>query len=350
VIESDDWGSIRMPSKAVYRTMIKGNLITPNNAFAKYDSLASEDDLEHLFDLLTTFKDFKQNHPVFTANCVLANPDFHKIRDNNFETYFFEPFTSTLNEYPKHKRSFELWKEGYASGVFYPQFHGREHINVDRWIRNLKEGHTDLIKAFNLNTFFVETTVGSKKNANIAAALDMDDYDDTITHEKILSEGYQMFKSIFGYDSKSFIAPNYIWHPSVEQKLERLGIKYIQSSKFQNIPLPGKEGYKRRFIYTGKRNKTGQIYMTRNCYFEPSLNSNPGLIDSCIHSISNAFFWGKPAIISSHRLNYVGFIHEQNRDKNLILLKEFLTKILKKWPDVEFVNSAQLGDIIAGNE
>ena len=55
---------------------------------------------------------------------------------------------------------------------------------------------------------------------------------------------------------------------------------------------------------------------------------------------------GKPAIISSHRLNYVGFIDEKNRDSTLKLLDEILKRVLKKWPEVEFFNSADLGKII----
>lgn len=350
VFESDDWGSIRTPSKDVYDHMVNKGLIHDDYIFAKFDSLASEQDLSYLFELLSSFKDSRGNHPIFTANCIMANPDFEKIRQHNFSEYFFEPFTSTLGKYPKHAKSFEIWDQGHSSGVFYPQFHGREHINISRWMSNLNEGHAKLKSAFDLNTFFINPVLGLRKKINIAPALDMDSFDDLEKLESILSEGIKMFYSFFGYNSKSFIAPNYIWHPSIEPKLWELGIKYFQSSKFQNIPLPGEEGYKRRFIYTGKLNKTGQFYITRNCFFEPSLDTSTNLIDSCIHSISNAFFWGKPAVISSHRLNYIGYLDEKNRDRNLILLKEFISRILQKWPDVEFVNSSQLGDIISGSE
>ena len=54
----------------------------------------------------------------------------------------------------------------------------------------------------------------------------------------------------------------------------------------------------------------------------------------------------RPAIISSHRVNYVGFLDERNRDKNLKLLKTLLDKILNKWPDVEFLSSDEMGLII----
>lgn len=49
------------------------------------------------------------------------------------------------------------------------------------------------------------------------------------------------------------------------------------------------------------------------------------------------------AVISSHRLNFIGNIDIQNRDRNLILFRKLLNKIMKKWPDVEFISSDELG-------
>jgi len=55
----------------------------------------------------------------------------------------------------------------------------------------------------------------------------------------------------------------------------------------------------------------------------------------------------KPALISSHRLNYIGYIDENNRKKNLRQLKTLLSEVIKRWPDVEFLTSDQLGETIA---
>ena len=56
----------------------------------------------------------------------------------------------------------------------------------------------------------------------------------------------------------------------------------------------------------------------------------------------------RPAIISSHRLNFIGAIETINRDNHLIELKILLNNIVKQWPDVEFISSDQLGHIING--
>jgi hypothetical protein len=69
-------------------------------------------------------------------------------------------------------------------------------------------------------------------------------------------------------------------------------------------------------------------------------------IESCINDIEIAFRWKKPAIVSSHRVNYIGHLSKDNREMGLSQLTDLLGAILKKWPDVEFMSSEQLGETI----
>ena len=65
--------------------------------------------------------------------------------------------------------------------------------------------------------------------------------------------------------------------------------------------------------------------------------------------IEIAFNCNKPATISSHRVNYMGTINPENRAEGLKKLDQLLGAIIKKWPEVEFITSMELGDIINGN-
>src|SRR5512135_3417047 len=87
VFESDDWGSIRMPSKEVYEKCLNSGYRVDKIAYERYDTILSEDDLELLFNLLHSFKDKEGNPPVITANCVVANPDFERIKADNYSNY-----------------------------------------------------------------------------------------------------------------------------------------------------------------------------------------------------------------------------------------------------------------------
>ena len=107
------------------------------------------------------------------------------------------------------------------------------------------------------------------------------------------------------------------------------------------------ESIKKKLHYLGQKNKYHQYYLIRNCIFEPSLLKKLDTVDYTLNSIAIALKWNKPAIISSHRINYIGSLQEKNRTDNLLLLNKLIKQILKKWPDVEFMTSNMLGDIIA---
>ena len=64
--------------------------------------------------------------------------------------------------------------------------------------------------------------------------------------------------------------------------------------------------------------------------------------------IAAAFRWHKPATISAHRLNFIGSLDKNNRDRNLNLFDSLLTDIQKNWPDVEFLSSVDLGHLMGG--
>src|SRR5699024_2762847 len=142
-----------------------------------------------------------------------------------------------------------------------------------------------------------------------------------------------------------------IWDSSLNEILFDEGVKYIQGMKYQKHPLLNRKKRKMTRHYLGEKNKFEQYYLIRNCIFEPSQKgSNFNNVAECLKDISNAFFWKKPAIISSHRLNYVGYLDTQNRNRNLDSLDRLLNKIIEMWPAVEFMTSEKLGHIIENNE
>jgi hypothetical protein len=343
VIESDDWGSIRMPSKNIYSQLLNAGISVNQCHYNKYDSMASKTDMGFLFELLSKFKDKNNNPVIITANAVVANPDFEKIKKSGFREYHFELFTDTLKR--KTDNSVEKWKEGIKNKVFYPQYHGREHLNVNRWLNYLKNNSQELKTAFEHEVFGISSTISKEKNPSFMAALAVDNTFDYEKHNQILEEGYKLFEQIFDYKSLSFIAPNYTWHKQHENTLYKLGVRYLQGTITQKRPLP-KQIEKFEYHYTGQVNVNNQIYLVRNCLFEPSSNQNKNWVDSCLSEINKAFNHQRPAIICSHRVNFIGSIVPENRDRNLKLFDELLKRITQKWPDVEFFTSDQLGNLI----
>ena len=90
VIESDDWGSIRMPSVKVLDDLkAKGYRYADYIGYDKYDTLASNDDLEVLLDTLSSVKDSEGNQARLTMNTVVCNPNFERIRQSAYQEYYY---------------------------------------------------------------------------------------------------------------------------------------------------------------------------------------------------------------------------------------------------------------------
>ena len=348
VIESDDWGSIRMPSIDAYNYLIKHGYRVNEGFFERYDSLESSDDLEVLYEVLGSVKDSHNNPAVMTANSVMVNPDFDKIKRAHFQTYHYEFFYDSYNKQNKTSNTMQLIQEGLKNGLFVPQFHGREHFNIPMWMHDLQNGDKDAHFVFNLGmagTFPKEELQNNNKYVNAYAGHSQED---EIFYRNSIREGLDIFKDIWGFSARSFKAPCYTWSKKIEFDLNEKNIQLIQGSIFQLEPHNPKE--KKILHYSGEKNKYGQIYNVRNCFFEPTSRLKRDWVSSCLNQINNAFFWKKPAIICSHRVNYVGKIDKTNRDKNIKELKKLLVGIKKKWPSVEFLSSDKLIETIVNKK
>lgn len=344
VIESDDWGSIRMPSKQVYKNLQTTGINLERGDSARYnltDTLASAEDLEALYNILRRHRDHQGNHPVFTAVSVMANPDFDKIKADKFSTYYYEPFTDTLKRYNRES-ALTLWKQGLQEKLFFPEFHAREHLNIAVWMRMLQKGDKDTLVGFDEGCWgFAAPTPFS---ISYQAAFDIETSGDLTIQEQSIISGLELFEFIHGYKSSFFVPPNGPFNNSLEKVTALKDIKYIGAAKLQLEPQ-GAGRFKKRYHWLGKKNKYSQVYLTRNAFFEPNAFGKDW-VASCLEDIRYAFLWKKPAIISSHRTNYIGSLSEKNRKLGLESLDSLLKQILERWPDVEFITSTRLGNIL----
>lgn len=345
VIESDDWGSIRMPSREIYQKCLKAGYPVDQNPFERYDSIASEKDLEILFDVLLSLADVNGNHPVITANCVVANPDFDKIRQDNFENYHYELITDTFKKYPHHTHNFEIWKKAQSEKLFFPQYHAREHLNVTKFMNSLRQRDEDALFGFE-NKMPGSIRKGVIRNGNyFVEATNFNSASDKDIKLQIYVDGLRIFSNLFGYKSRTIIPTNYIWSSDFDEIIYYEGVRCIQGAVRMKSPTFENYIYQRR--YTGQMNEYGLINLVRNCSFEPTLSKIADPVDYCLRDIAIAFAMNRPAIINTHRVNFVGFIDSSNRDKNIVLFKKLLTEACKRWPDIEFMTSAALGDLIS---
>lgn len=343
VIESDDWGSIRMPSREVYEKCLKAGYPVDKIAYERYDSLLSEDDLTALFEVLVKHKDSKGNNPLITANALVANPDFKKIKEADFKKYHYELITDTFERYPQHSKAFNLWKEGISNRLIKPQFHGREHLNVAMFMDALKKGDKDAHFGFQ-HEMPGCIPKGPKVKGNTYVEATRFRSGAEKDHVKLfLLEGLNLFEQIFGYRSETYIPTNYTWNQDLNKAMYDGGVRAFQGlHDMREQHLNGKHSRIKHFM--GQENDLGQRYLIRNAVFEPSLFkmgiSNPA--GNCLRQINVAFKMKKPAIITAHRINFCGYIDEKNRTNNLNALDKLLRTIINKWPSVVFISSDNL--------
>ncbi len=342
IFESDDWGSIRMPSRDAYNSLIKQGIRVDKSVYDSNDCLENKTDFTYLIELLNNFKDSKEHPPVFTLNTVMANPDFDKIKKNDFKEYFYISFLDSYKYYNNEEMD-DVWSTGIAQKLIKPQFHAREHLNSLLWLKDLRLGNKDTLKAFDNHFFGLKTKTSSVYQKNYLAAYWPESKKELEQIKKNTEVGLGLFEKTFGYRSRTMVPCNFIWPEELEPFLKELGIDLIQSQRGHISPQPFKNGKpKVRRHYTGKKNQHDQIYTVRNVFFEPYLHPDKNIVRQVLKEIENAFFWGKPAIISTHRINYVSGMNKKLKDNTLKQLSLLLSELLRNWPELVFMTSDEL--------
>lgn len=344
VFSVDDYGNVRLNSVESRKNMDLAEMKIYSR-FDALDTLETTQDLEQLFEVLSSVKDKNGRYAVFTPFALPCNIDFEKMEADNFQHFYFETLPNTYKKLAvqqpnAYTGTWELWKDGIAKGFLKPQFHGREHLNLTVFNDKLKKRDLQLLTALK-NKSYTSISDDDYPTMSSMAELDFWDVKENELFKPLLKEGLQLFEEVFGYASCYFTPPVFNIHHSLFQTLKSNGIQFLDLALLRK-EHQGLNAYKKSFNYIGKKTKEGLIIMVRNVVFEPTEERGIDWVAFTMKQINTAFRWNKPAIISSHRVNFCGHIEEQNREKGLSVLKKLLEEIVKKWPDVEFMSADEL--------
>jgi hypothetical protein len=275
----------------------------------------------------------------------MANPDFEKIKADNYQTYHRETFKDTYKRYSRDLQLMEAWQDGISQNIFVPEYHGREHIATAFWLKCLREDNNQLKVAFDKG-FVGHSPEGTpnliknfRPNYYIAQQSELEEL------RQSLEEGIDIFKMSFRLSPVVFNAPNGVFIPELNHSLLKKGIKYNAVPR-KRWDRDEHGNYQPVTYTTGQRTKEGLTCYVRNCNFEPTDDHYKG-IGHVMNQIKGAFLCGKAAIIGTHRANFVGGINEANRTKGLNELDTLLKQILIKWPDAIFMSSRQYAELLS---
>jgi hypothetical protein len=344
VFSVDDYGNVRLNSAQARKNMDEAGMKIYSR-FDALDTLETTQDLEQLFEVLSSVKDKNGKHAVFTPFALPCNIDFEKIEAGDFKESYFETLPNTYKKLATQQPeaytgTWDLWKKGISKGFLKPQFHGREHLNLRVFNDKLKKRDLQLLTALKSKSY---TSISDDEYPTMSAfaALDFWNVKENEDLKPILKQGLELFEEVYGYRSIYFTPPVFNIHHSLFQTLKDNGIQFLDLALLHN-EHQGFNVYKKSFNYIGKKTKEGLTIMVRNVVFEPTEDRGIDWVDFAMKQIETSFRWNKPAIISSHRVNFCGHIDPKNREKGLGALKSLLQEIVKKWPDVEFMAADEL--------
>jgi hypothetical protein len=344
IIESDDWGSFRFKNAQTRDLFLPPD--QKDKCWMSYnDCFESADDIKKLFEVLTSIKDKNKANAKFTFLMNPSNPDFKKIKTSNFKQFYQESFLQTLEKRNDGQEILNLYKEGLSKDLIEVGFHGREHMNVNIWMKDLQKGDKVAHLGFENNMWGFSKNYMPSLKYGYRSTFNVKNIKELPSLEENIRQGIEIINNTFKQTTTYFLPPDGPYHLNLNKELVKNGIKYIGLSKLHQNPTENGV-FKKHLFWVGKKTKTGLTIITRNVTFEPSSPKLKDWISSALVDIESAFNSKKPVVISSHRANYVGTLNLENRKTNLAELKRLLNEIINKHPEVEFMFSSELGKLI----
>jgi len=344
VFDIDDYGNVRLHSKQARENLDKAGLKACNR-FDEFDCLETNDDMDALFAVLRSVKDKNGKPAKFTAYALPANVNFEAMAQLKYQEYAYELLPETLDKLGSaHNNVMKYWHQGMQDGLIHPEFHGREHLHVRLIMEKLKQKDHDAVTCFQ-NRSLARLSPGKSKNISWNCAFDFERFEENEQHGQTIIDGLHAFFRVFKFQPTVFCAPGSSSHHVLFEVACQNGIRFIESRLLEREHQGGGR-FKRGLNYTGKKAATGGKHIVRNCVFEPNEPMPFDWVANVLNQIDVAFRWRKPAIISSHRVNFCGHIDEKNRTKGLNKLQELLQQIVRRWPDVEFMSTSEMAQAI----
>ncbi len=363
VISCDDFGAVRLANKTAREYLQQQGLPMNLYHYDQYDILESAEDLNILAETLSSVKDSNGKSAVITGFGMAANIDFAAMKANGYTEFINETVDKTFDRLGMQD-AWKMLQSMQAEGLLAMEFHGREHVHVGWLMQRLQEKHPQVLANMEVESLAGLENAGTK-HIDYTAAFAYDSSDEFPQLAEILADGIALFEQVWGVKPVHFTPPVMKYSRQLDEVLVGNGIQYLDRV-FQNLEYlgyeeAGKGKHKKRFHWQNQTLKTknnipeswgvkaakGELHaMIRNCFFEPMWNPQLDWVNNTMAQIEAAFAMGKPANLATHRVSFVGGIEKEVRDRGNQDLKNLLVAVKKRWPQVQFVSTRELGEIM----
>jgi len=304
--ESDDWGLAGfVPTDTALAGLDRGAL-TGGRFPQVYWRSTLEDSaaVRRLADLMGVCRDRDGLPAVFQANYIMSALDLSAApqtagRDvNGFWRRYDLPALPPAYDRPG------LWpavRAALTEGVWEPAFHGSFHYDPRR--RQDAVATDPLARRAALQGVLVFP--------DSHRAWELGPWRPTSVLAEELDRSLDIFLRLFGHSPRSVIAPDYVWDDRCEALWESRGLKVIQAKREQRHPKRRGAGLGDRFGKVvdrafGRLRHPDRIYLERNCRLEAvQADDWRQVAEACYQEVLRAWARGEPAVIETHRVNFV---------------------------------------------
>jgi hypothetical protein len=193
-----------------------------------------------------------------------------------------------------------LWDEvrkACEAGVWWIELHGLHHLPESAWLASLRRGDEDARRALHHH---------SPVCAAVEASGEYDPREPIEIRRRHLERAIARFHALAGRAPRSFCPPDYRWDESLEADAERRGVTTFQGKAEQAgaiVPWLRRAFLGRRWPHA----RGARFYMPPRIAFEPCGGGEARAreaVAKVLGGVRAAWRRARPAVVSSHRLNY----------------------------------------------
>jgi hypothetical protein len=305
IIESDDWGA---------------------------GPLEQAEALRKISTVLHGIRDRTGRPVVMTLGVILEVPDGPRIAAGDCREYHALPLSD-----PRFDDVRAAMQEGTAAGVFAPQLHGQCHYwppavmaaaktdpAVRAWLTTPEPAATEQLPS-HLQSRWVDASVLPSR------ALNADDVRQALAHEA------SAYEALFGAKPQVAVATTFVWNDVVEAAWSKAGIEVIitPGRRAAGRNAAGAPDFADKSMLTGERSLSGETYLVRDVYFEPTLGHAPQRL---VEGLQARTRQGRACLVETHRFNFLRAL-----DESLSALRTALEAAGDAVPSLRFVTPLELG-------
>ncbi len=309
ILESDDWGAGPLEQAAA---------------------------LNRLRELLAATRNARGEAVVMTIGVILETLDRDSSRMQGRHV------AAALAE-PRQAEILNALVDGERAGVFALQLHGLTHYWPDSLFACAQDDAA-------IAAWLAEPGLGWTET--LPSALQSRWTDASILPSRPLPEPalraaveveVEAWRKLFGTAPVVAVPTTFVWTPAVERACAAAGLRVMVTpgTRHEGRGADGAPTPAGARILNGERGEGGLLFLVRDVYFEPALGHAPSRLADGVCARAAL---GRPALVEMHRFNFCG---PRAAPAAFDTLRDALAQLLARVPDVRFLSTAALAEIVA---